>query len=238
MPRPVVLGIVGDYDETSLSHRKTDEAIGHASAALELAVEAKWVPTSECDGDADRRLAGCDGVWIAPGSPYKSMTGALDAIRMCRVRGVPLLATCGGCQHVIIEYARSVLGYADAEHAEYDPYASTLFIMPLSCSLVGQTMAVKLQDGSAIAAIYGGTTVQEQYYCNFGLNPRYERVLHDGGLRIVGRDVDGEARLFVLPAHPFFVATLFVPSLTSSPARPHPLITAFVRAAAAGRVTG
>jgi CTP synthase (UTP-ammonia lyase) len=61
--------------------------------------------------------------------------------------------------------------------------------------------------------------------------------VHEGGLQIVGRDADGEPRLFTIPAHPFFVATLFVPSLTSTPERPHPLITAFLRAAAGMRAT-
>jgi CTP synthase (UTP-ammonia lyase) len=207
--------------------------VRHAADALGLDVDAPWIPTPDCDGDAPGALARCDGVWIAPGSPYRSMAGALGAIRACRLGGIPLLATCGGCQHVLIEYSRAVLGHADAEHAEHDPYASTLFVTPLSCSLVGKTMPVTLERGSRIAGIYGRPDVEEQYYCNFGLNPTYERAVHDGGLRIVGRDADGEPRIFTLPGHPYFVATLFVPSLTSSPSRPHPLIAALVRAAAA-----
>jgi CTP synthase (UTP-ammonia lyase) len=237
MDRRIVLGIVGDYDDAFVPHRRTTEAVGHAAHALDLAAEASWIPTPECDTDAARRLAGCDGVWIAPGSPYASTRGALEAIRACRLNGIPTLATCGGCQHVIIEYARSVLGYVDAEHAEHDPYASALFVTPLSCSLVGKTMAVRLEPGSAIAEIYGRTDVEEQYYCNFGLNPAHEGTVHEGGLRIVGRDADGEPRLFTLPAHPFFVASLFVPSLTSTRERPHPLITAFLRAAAGMHAT-
>jgi len=235
MNRPVVLGIVGDYDDTFVPHVRTNEAVQHAAQALELELDSSWIPTSECDADAARRLAGCDAVWISPGSPYRSMRGALEAIRACRLGGIPLLATCGGCQHVIIEYARSVLGYVDAEHAEHDPYASTLFVTPLSCSLAGKTMAVTLDAGSPIAEIYGRTQIEEQYYCNFGLNPVYEPTVHDGGLRIVGRDADAEPRIFTLPAHPFFVATLFVPSLTSTADRPHPLIIAFLQAAAARR---
>jgi CTP synthase (UTP-ammonia lyase) len=232
MDQRVVLGIVGDYDDTFVPHVRTNEALEHAARALELGLDASWIPTTQCETDAARRLAGCDGVWISPGSPYRSMRGALEAIRVCRLGGIPLLATCGGCQHVIIEYARSVLGYADADHAEHDPYASTLFVTPLSCSLAGKTMAVTLEAGSPVAAVYGRREIEEQYYCNFGLNPAYEGTVHDGGLRIVGRDADAEPRIFTLPAHPFFVATLFVPSLTSSPARPHPLIVAFLRAAA------
>ena len=232
MNHRVVLGIVGDYDGTFVPHVRTNEAVQHAAHALGLALDASWIPTAECESDAARRLAGCDAVWISPGSPYRSMRGALAAIRACRLGGIPLLATCGGCQHVIIEYARSVLGYVEAEHAEHDPYASTLFVTPLSCSLAGKTMAVTLDAGSPIAEVYGRTQIEEQYYCNFGLNPVYEQTVHDGGLRIVGRDAGAEPRIFTLPAHPFFVATLFVPSLTSTAGRPHPLIMAFLRAAA------
>ena len=82
-----------------------------------------------------------------------------------------------------------------------------------------------------VDAIYGSKSAFEQYYCNFGLNPAYQSRLHAAGLQIVGTDADGEARILALPQHPFFVATLFVPQLTSTAERPHPLIVAFVKAA-------
>lgn len=77
--------------------------------------------------------------------------------------------------------------------------------------------------------------VTEQYYCNFGLNPAYQTQLHEGGLRVVGVDQDGEARIVELTDHPFFLATLFVPQVSSRPTQPHPLISAFLRAAMQGR---
>jgi CTP synthase (UTP-ammonia lyase) len=131
----------------------------------------------------------------------------------------------------IIEYARNVLEFEDAHHAEYDPYASELFVTKLSCSPAGQRMEVRLADGSRAAQFYERTETAEEYYCNFGLNPEHQRLLHDGGLRVVGTDQDGEARVLELPDRRFFVATLFVPQLRSSPASPHPLITAYLRAA-------
>lgn len=87
-----------------------------------------------------------DAFWCAPGSPYRSLTGALDAIRFAREERVPFIGTCGGFQHAVIEYARNVLGFADARHAEYDPYASSdLFISALSCSPFGETMRVEIE---------------------------------------------------------------------------------------------
>jgi CTP synthase (UTP-ammonia lyase) len=177
-------------------------------------------------------LKGFGAFWIAPGSPYKSLIGALNAVRYARERDLPLLGTCGGCQHVVIEYARNVLGFEDAAHAEYDPYASNLFITPLSCSLVGQKMQVEIEPGSRVEAIYGSQTAFEQYYCNFGLNPQCQQRLHDAGLRIVGWDASREARILTIPRHRFFVATLFVPQLTSSHDHPHPMIKAFLQTAA------
>ena len=124
----------------------------------------------------------------------------------------------------------SRVAVADATHAEYDPSASRLFITPLSCSLVGTTMAVHLQPGSRAAVAYGATQVHERYYCNFGLNPSHEDELVAGGLVVSGRDADGEARIVELPDHEFFLATLFVPQTLSRPEDPHPLIGAFLAA--------
>jgi CTP synthase (UTP-ammonia lyase) len=225
------IGIIGDFNAAFPPHLATDEAIVHASKGAGLAIVPRWIPTTAVIDEGISCLADCAGVWIAPGSPYRNMHGALRAIRHARLSGIPLLATCGGFQHVVLEYARNVLGFADAAHAEYDPYASRLFVTPLSCSLVGRTMAVQLSRDSRVRGWYNARQVSEQYYCNFGLNSRYESHLRRGGLPVVGWDADGEARVLELPGHPFFVATLFVPQLTSTAARPHPLISAFVAAA-------
>lgn len=227
----VHVAVLGDRDRTFAPHRATDAALAHAAAAHALDVCARWVSTEAVGMDAAATLGAFDAVWVAPGSPYRSLDGALRAIRYARELGVPLLGTCGGFQHVVLEYARHVMRFDDAHHAEYEPYASRLFVTPLSCSLVGQAMAVRLDPASHTAAWYRQPAVTEQYYCNFGLNPAYESALHAAGLRIVGRDAAGEARVVELPGHPFFVATLFVPQLGSAPECPHPLVVAFVQAA-------
>jgi L-amino acid N-acyltransferase YncA len=232
MRRQVTVAIVGDYSSNFPPHVKTGEALQHAQAALGIRVEADWIPTADLDEHATK-LSHYDAVLVAPGAPYKSMTGALNAIRHCRETGLPLLGTCGGCQHVAIEFAHNVLGISDDSHAKSDPYASKLIITPLSCSLKGLTMEVQIEPGSQVERLYGATRAIEQYYCNFGLNPEYQGKLHEAGLRIVGSDTSGEARILSLDGHPFFVATLFVPQLTSAPDKPHPIILGFLHAAAA-----
>jgi CTP synthase (UTP-ammonia lyase) len=219
------IGVIGDFVPGFEPHEAIAGAVRHSAAALGVEVEVCWLDTSSVES-AD--LSEYEALWCAPGSPFKSLGGTLRGIRFAREQNVPFIGTCGGFQHAVIEYARNVLGFADAQHAEYDPYASNLFVSELTCSLVGQTMSVRLEPGSRAAAFYGATETTERYYCNFGLNPKHQDELHEGGLRVVGTDQDGEARVLELPDHRFFIATLFVPHTSSSPDEPHPLISAYV----------
>lgn len=167
------IGVVGDYREHSETHRATGAAVEHAAEGLGWTAEVTWIPTPDLEGTVAQTLARFHALWIAPGSPYQSMQGALDAITYARTRDIPLLGTCGGFQHLIIEFARSVVGIADAEYAEHDPTASRLLIDALACSLVGKVMDVTLVEGSAAHRAYGATSATERYYCRFGLNPHY-----------------------------------------------------------------
>lgn len=230
------IGIVGEHDPANETHAATDAALRHAAARGEVDLSTTWVSTVDIpdDGGGLDRFAA---LFISPGGPYRRVAGALAAIGHARRAGVPLLGTCAGFQHVVIEYARSVLGVADAAHAEYDPAASTLFVTPLTCVVAGHTLRVAVRAGSRAAAAYGGTAASERYYCRFGLNPDHVDALVAGGLAVSGTDDDGEVRIVELPDHPFFVATLFVPQVASTPERPHPLVAAFVRAAVAAALS-
>ena len=226
------IALIGEFDPTFPPHRATEAACAHSAESLGVEVAAEWLSTADATVSLLRDFSG---LWIAPGSPYKNLKNTLAVIRLAREEHVPCLGTCGGFQHVILEYARNVLGFHDAQHAEYDPYASDLFVTQLECSLVGRALRITLEPGSRIAAIYGTTDAIEEYYCNFGVNPSKVGLFRESDLRITGSDVEGEVRVVELPEHPFFVATLFVPQLRSQPKRPHPLVTAFVRACLARR---
>jgi CTP synthase (UTP-ammonia lyase) len=225
----LTIAIVGERNPAFPPHIATDAALAHAAEALGVDLEARWIGTEDTSS-----VAAADAIWCAPGSPYRSLEGALAALRHGRERGVPTLGTCGGCQHMLLEFARNVLGFADAAHAEYDPYASRLFVTPLECVIAGKAMRVFLEPGSELYD--GAREVDEQYYCNFGLNPDYRGRLEAGGLRVTGADADGEARVFELEGHPFYDATQFVPQTRSEPGRPHPVVTGFVRAAVSAAV--
>ena len=224
------IALLGEFTPSFAPHVATMAAVQHAAAALRTNVEAQWVSTSAVN---ERLLSEYAGVWVAPGSPYKSIDGALYAIREARERGIPCFGTCGGFQHMVLEYARHVLSFADAEHAEYDPYASRLFISALECSLLGRAMTLRFAPGSRVAQIYGTLSAEEEYYCNFGVSPGAVPLLRNGPLAITGSDAEGEVRVIEIADHPFFIGTLFVPQMRSTADRPHPLVTAFIRAVAA-----
>ena len=226
------VAVVGDYLPKFVAQESIETALQHSAAALGVAVAVEWFGTDAIEGHAAELLGAADAVWCAPGSPYVSMEGALEAIRFARETARPFLGTCAGFQHGVIEFARDVLGVTDAHHAEYGPGASTpLFIDELLCSLVGQAMQVRLVDEHT-AALYGASEAIEQYYCRFGLNEIHLPALEQAGLGVAGIDAaDGTTRIMRIADHPFFYLTLFVPQSSSTPDAPHPIVTAYAGAA-------
>ena len=223
------IALLGEFTPTFRPHIATNAAIEHSRNMLGISVEGVWVSTQDIDPSLFSRFSG---IWVAPGSPYKNMDKTLWAIQYARENNIPCFGTCGGFQHIILEYARNVLGFKDAQHAEYDPYSSDLFISALTCSLAGREMNLNFVEGSQVAEIYGENSAIEEYYCNFGVNPEKIELLKSGSLQITGSDVEGEIRVIELPNHPFFLATLFVPQARSTSNRPHPLVSAFLTAVA------
>ncbi|MDR3670160.1 MAG: gamma-glutamyl-gamma-aminobutyrate hydrolase family protein [Holophaga sp.] len=227
--QPAVIGLVGDRNPANKTHIATEQALGHLAEPIAW----EWLPTEQIAHQPASHLARYAGFIITPGSPYRNMEGALEAIRFAREQGVPLLGTCGGFQHLVVEFARGVLGIADADHAESNPSAPRLVITPLSCSLAGQNHPVHLLPGSRAAGIYGVETSVEPFYCNFGLNPEFRPQFEARGLVVSGIGTDGQVRVLELSGHPFFFGTLYVPQARSQPGAPHPLIVALADAARA-----
>jgi CTP synthase (UTP-ammonia lyase) len=236
MSKLVAVGLVGDYNKTVPAHRAIPLTLAQAGDVLGLEVTYEWLPTEHVTS-ADC-VTSFDGLWWVPASPYRSMQGALFAIRHARESATPFLGTCGGFQHAVIEYARNVLGWIEADHAETSPAASLAVISPLECALVGKTGTVRLFPGTRIAAAYHKTEVMEGYWCRYGLNPRFQTALLAGPLRASADDPSGEVRAVELDGHPFFVATLFQPERAALRNRPAPLVEAFVRACVERRAAG
>lgn len=222
--------MIGDYDASVPAHQAIPIALRLAGESVGAGVEFDWVSTPEIEDSS--RVAGFHGLWCVPASPYRNMEGALLAIRHAREQQRPFLGTCGGFQHAILEHARNVLGWADADHAETAPDASRAVIALLACALVDATDTVELVTGTRIAAAYGGERAAEEYRCRYGLNPRFLEELTSGPLRASAHDKTGEVRAIELDDHPFFVGTLFQPERAALKGVLPPLVAAFVRASA------
>jgi CTP synthase (UTP-ammonia lyase) len=133
---------------------------------------------------------------------------------------------------VLVEHARNLAGITDATHAEYG-VPGTPIVTPLSCSLDGMQIDVAITPGSGLAMIYQATTAIERTTCNYGLEPTHAHLANEFGMRVSAVDDTGEVRAIERADHPFFVATLYQPQLTTAPSRPHPIWRGLVNAAAA-----
>jgi CTP synthase (UTP-ammonia lyase) len=222
---------VGDRSANVRAHARIPRLIDALRQRESIALDPYWISTSEAAEAAECDLTGFDGIWVAPGSPYASFEGALAAARAARENGIPYLGTCGGFQHAIVEFARDVCGVVGAQHAEVDPAADQLVIVPLECSLVGHEEAVMVVPGTLAARIAGPGRRTERYHCSYGVNREYLELLTGAGLRFSGFDDGGDARIVELPGHPFFLGTLFQPELRGDGTQPHPIIRAFAEAA-------
>ena len=131
-----------------------------------------------------------------------------------------------------------MLGIKDANHEESAPNASTLMISKLNRPLACETQSIKTVPGSLAHQAYEQDEVEEQFVCSYGLNPEFRDNFEKGQLKFTGVDPDGEVRIVELKDHPFFVATLFQPQLSSTPENPHPLIVAYLKAALAFQRSG
>ncbi len=237
------IALVGDYDAQVTAHRAIPPALRLARSATGVPLTWTWVPTGEIDSGSNppvtgrRRtsLARFDAIWLVPGSPYISAAGALAAVRFARTAGRPFLGTCGGFQHALVEFARGVCGVPDADHAENNPGATDHVIIQLPSGLVEKTAGIAFVPGSRLHAIFKGMPTNEEYHCNYGLNPAWRARLEAAGLRFTGFDAGGEVRAVEFPAHPFFVGTLFQPERSALRDEGHPLIAAFVQAIGAKR---
>jgi CTP synthase (UTP-ammonia lyase) len=175
---------------------------------------------------------------VVPGSPYSNPDGVFAAIEAARAEGIPLLGTCGGFQHLLLEFARHVCGLAGVENAEDHPGAVGALIVPLVCSLLGEEATVIVKAGTLAASVMGPGPCTERFFCSYGLEERYVGALEQHGLVVSARDEAGAVRMAELPGHPFFIGSLFQPELSSDQTWTHPLVHAFADAVRAHALSG
>jgi len=222
------IALIGDYDPQVTAHQAIPVALGMAAEHTGLDVQFQWLATDGINDESP--LQDFDGFWCVPASPYRNEDGALRAIRFAREQQRPFLGTCGGFQHAVLEYARNVLGWRNAEHGETSPDATRALLTPLTCSLVEAVDSIHLVEGSLIAKAYESAGIREGYRCRYGVNPEFEQELLSQQLCAVGHDSTGDLRAVELHGHPFFVATLFQPERAALKGQLPPLVSALIDA--------
>lgn len=223
------IALLGDFNPAYSTHHALNDSIRQVTKLFADEIQFDWIGTDifNCKTAFTNLYKG---LWIAPGSPYKDMQQVLDAIKYVRTNSIPTLGNCGGFQHMIIEFARNVCGITLADHEETNPGSPDLLIEKLSCSLVEQQEQLTICDrNSLLFNIIQQEQLTGKYFCSYGLNKSYVDQLTSNGLKITALSSDDEVRAFEINNHPFFIGTLFQPSLTSTADEPNPIITAFVK---------
>jgi CTP synthase (UTP-ammonia lyase) len=232
------VALVGDRSPAVRAHTRIPQLIDALRRRDGVALDPYWIPSEQ----AEQGLDGFDGIWVVPGSPYRSAEGAIAAARAARELQIPFLGTCGGFQHAVLMLARDLAAIPAAAHAEYGTdTGAPLVIVPLECSLVGHEGGIAYVAGSRIERIMGVEYSVERYHCSYGIDAAYVQALTDAGVRFSAHDDAGEVRVLELPDHPFFLGTLFQPELAGDGTRAHPVVRAFADACAAradGRIVG
>lgn len=242
---PVKIALVGKYTQLPDAYLSVIEALHHAGTHLGKHVEVELVDGEALsDGNAEQVLSGASGILVPGGFGKRAFDGKIAAARYAREHRVSYLGICLGMQVAVCEFARDVLGYADASSSEFDPQCAHAVIDLLdeqeSVTEKGGTMRLgaypcALVAGTLAAEAYGEALVQERHRHRYEFNSAYREELEAAGLVVSGTSPDGELVEMVelrRDLHPWFVATQAHPEFKSRPTRPHPLFREFVRAAA------
>ncbi len=234
------IGLVGKYTSCRDAYKSIFEALAHAGIARYARVEIVAVEAETLES-GDANLLDLDGIVVPGGFGTRGIPGKIRAIEYARTRNVPLLGICLGMQCMVIEYARHVLGWHDADSSEWNSSSqhTVIDLMPEQRGVTtkGGTMRLGsfpcvLSEGSRARALYGEDQVEERHRHRYEFNNLFRDEFSGGGLRIVGTSPDGRlVEICELVDHPFFIGCQFHPEFKSQPACPHPLFLGLVDAA-------
>ena len=249
----VKIGIVGKYFDTgdfvlSDAYLSVIEAIKFSAYHLGVKPEIHWLnaKTYQEKPETINELKEYDGIIVPGGFGETGVEGKIRAAQFARENKIPYFGLCYGLHMLVIEYARNVLGFKDANTTEIDPKTAhpVIDILPeqrqkLARKNYGGSMRLgaypcDLVEGTVVREAYGVGKVSERHRHRYEINPKYVDKFEGGGLVFSGRWSDGKLmEIAELPksAHPFYLGTQFHPELRARPLSPHPLFTAFIKAA-------
>ncbi|KYH29404.1 CTP synthase [Clostridium colicanis DSM 13634] len=238
----VTIGLVGKYVELHDAYLSVVEALSHGGFANDSNVEIKWINAEEVNSqNVDNYLEGIDGILVPGGFGDRGIEGKIEAIKYARTKRIPFLGICLGMQCSVIEFARNVLSFKDANSSEIDKNTTypVIDLMPEQKDIdeKGGTMRLgiypcKLEEGSKAFKAYGQQVIYERHRHRYEFNNEYRKEITKAGLKITGVSPDNRlVEIVEVEDHPWFVATQFHPEFKSRPNRPHPLFRDFIKAA-------
>ena len=240
--RHVRIALVGKYIQLHDAYLSVSESLFHAAAANDAVCDIKWVDSEELTQENINDVLGdCEGILVPGGFGDRGIEGMILAARYAREKDVPYLGICLGMQIAVIEFARNVVGWADANSAEFTSSSlhRVIDLMPEEQGITakGGTMRLgqypcALDKESKADELYGEETVYERHRHRYELNNDFREELCEKGLRLAGLSPDGRlVEVVENPANRWFVAAQFHPEFKSRPNKPQPLFYGFVKAA-------
>ena len=244
--RHVRIALVGKYIQLHDAYLSVSESLFHAAAANDAVCDIKWIDSEELTQENINDVLGdCAGILVPGGFGDRGIEGMILAARYAREKDVPYLGICLGMQIAVIEFARNVVGWADANSAEFTSNSlhPVIDLMPEQQSITakGGTMRLgqypcALDKESKAYALYGEETIYERHRHRYELNNDFREELCEKGLRLAGLSPDGRlVEVVENPANRWFVAAQFHPEFKSRPNKPQPLFYGFVKAALVSR---
>lgn len=238
----VTVALVGKYTQLHDAYISVVEALKHGAVANHAQVNIKWIDSETVTPEnAGELFSDVKGILVPGGFGSRGIDGKILAIKYAREHQLPFLGLCLGMQLSIVEFARDVVGYADAHSAELDPATThpVIHLMPDQNGIedIGGTLRLGsypcvLDKTSKAYTLYGEETIHERHRHRYEVNNDYRNVLQENGMMLSGISPDGRiVEMVEIPSHPWFVATQAHPELKSRPNRPHPLFRGFIEAA-------
>ena len=245
----VAIAVVGKYVTLKESYKSLNEALTHAGIANDCRVNLHYVDSEDIEkGDIKDILAGPDGIIVPGGFGSRGVEGKITAIRYARENNIPFFGICLGMQLAVIEFARSIGGFMDANSSEFsgDTTHPVIALMETQQGLetMGGTMRLgaypcRVADGTFAMAAYGSDNISERHRNRFEFNNRFRETLTQKGLTISGVSPDNSlVEIVEIKEHPWFLGCQFHPEFKSRPMEPHPLFRDFIKAAIKKRGQG